>query len=921
MAQNIIATVGIEVDTSDINKLNRELDSVQNKAKDAARDVGKIGSGGGDSGSKSFGAKFALGLGAVAAAATAAAGAVGAFALNAINNIDSLNDAATRAGISIERFSELKFAADLSGTNIDTLSKGLLKLGEDAANGGKKLEALGISVRDANGDIKSSDQLLLEVADKFKGYQDGTQEAALAAQLFGRQAGPELQELLNRGSEGIEELAGQARNLGVVISEETAEAAGQFNDNLDKLKATSSGAGTILAAELLPILNQLTGDVNGSTSAFGEFATSLAKVVGFAVKVIVNLGQVIAGLAKIVGTTIAVIVDTFVKGFENISDVIDLFKKQLATVVDAAKLVGRGEFSAAADALGTFDDNIAQTYERIAQRGRDLLENATSSYEEIFSGTVDNIVGIWNPVNEVVEKTGEAAEDALPQPPTIREAAAATRELTDATKAYLSELEKVKGIGGEIKGVVRDLEVVTAGIAIRFERANRTDNDELIRGISAEYKQALDSVQAELDRQAAEVVVTLGDAFDSLKGGGEEVIGTFKELPAQIAVALATENFAGLTEAVERLKEFNNILQAAPGAEMESASVLALEALEQRLLNIITLQRQFQEEQAKGTGGLAPAFETEAEIEASRIILELDKAISQENTIQKQIKDGIITSQDELTRILEVERELQEIINDLNAKGIKLTEEQTRAIEERIRKRREEADETNEELRKREEFDEYLEETIGSVGDLLSDSIIEGLETGKFSFKQFLYDLGKMLLSSAIKKIFASLFEVDINTSGGGNNGGGFWSSLVNAFVGIFTKGGAAKNGGTFDGSSANFFANGGVVNKRTMFSYSNGAKRGVMGEAGPEAILPLAKTTSGKLGVMAQGVAGGGVVTNNYQMAGTLNINVESSGDSNQDAAETAKAFDKMLNNKFKQFVADQQRSGGQLNPRMATY
>lgn len=67
---------------------------------------------------------------------------------------------------------------------------------------------MGIKVQDANGNLKSSDQLLKEVAGKFAGYQDGAAKAALAQELFGR-SGAELMPLLNAGAEGISAIQGR----------------------------------------------------------------------------------------------------------------------------------------------------------------------------------------------------------------------------------------------------------------------------------------------------------------------------------------------------------------------------------------------------------------------------------------------------------------------------------------------------------------------------------------------------------------------------------------------------------------------------------------------------------------------------------------------------------------------------------------
>lgn len=89
----------------------------------------------------------------------------------------------------------------------------------------------------------------------------------------------------------------------------------------------------------------------------------------------------------------------------------------------------------------------------------------------------------------------------------------------------------------------------------------------------------------------------------------------------------------------------------------------------------------------------------------------------------------------------------------------------------------------------------------------------------------------------------------------------------VQATMGLF---GFAK-GGVFDGGLQPF-ASGGVVNSPTFFKFASGGgfKNGLMGEAGPEAILPLKRGSDGKLGVTMNGSGGSNVVVNVHEAPGT---------------------------------------------------
>lgn len=94
--------------------------------------------------------------------------------------------------------------------------------------------------------------------------------------------------------------------------------------------------------------------------------------------------------------------------------------------------------------------------------------------------------------------------------------------------------------------------------------------------------------------------------------------------------------------------------------------------------------------------------------------------------------------------------------------------------------------------------------------------------------------------------------------SSGGSSGGGFWAGLIGSFFG----GGSAK-GNIFNDGSMMAFANGGVIGGPTTFPMAGG-KFGLMGEAGPEAIMPLERGPGGKLGIISHG-GGGKNLTQNF--------------------------------------------------------
>lgn len=180
---------------------------------------------------------------------------------NAVDSLDKLDEAAERLGVSVEDLSALNFAGKMNGLEFEDMTGALTKLSvkmQEAAAGGKEAGALfadvGVKVTDASGKIKPAEAVLAEIAERFAKFEDGAAKTALAVDLFGK-SGAKLVPLLNGGAAGLEAMRKEAESLGAVIDSKLAKQAAEFNDNMDKLSILSGAAAKMMAAQLLPSLN------------------------------------------------------------------------------------------------------------------------------------------------------------------------------------------------------------------------------------------------------------------------------------------------------------------------------------------------------------------------------------------------------------------------------------------------------------------------------------------------------------------------------------------------------------------------------------------------------------------------------------------------------------------------------------------
>lgn len=217
-----------------------------------------------------------------------------------IDHADALSKAAQKAGVTVEALSRLSYAAQFSEIDLDTLTSTLGKLSKNMADAATNatgpvataFKALGVSVTDSSGHLRDAGAVFTDVAEKFSKLPDGATKTALAIQIFGK-AGAQLIPVLNEGADGLKAYADEADRLGITISTKTADAANKFNDTLTKVQAEIDGIVNQLAADLLPLLQQiadwfaspefqdaLNTWVKSAVSDLTQFATLAQQIVG-----------------------------------------------------------------------------------------------------------------------------------------------------------------------------------------------------------------------------------------------------------------------------------------------------------------------------------------------------------------------------------------------------------------------------------------------------------------------------------------------------------------------------------------------------------------------------------------------------------------------------------------------------------------
>ena len=248
-----------------------------------------------------------------------------AMAKTTADSGDEFQKMSARLGISSQALSEMKHATELSGASLQTYEMGLRKLSKGALEADRGMatykrtfDELGISVRDANGQMKDSDALFMEVVEGLNNVESSTRKTALAQELLGR-SGTMLLPLINAGADGIKEMREEAVALGITFSEIDANESAEFVDAMLRVKGSVVGLKNTFGKELLPVFTTVMNDISESFIDFKEAGdldvwaadvaegviTSFSEVAVFAVQLPVAFNATMVGIKTMTAGAVA----------------------------------------------------------------------------------------------------------------------------------------------------------------------------------------------------------------------------------------------------------------------------------------------------------------------------------------------------------------------------------------------------------------------------------------------------------------------------------------------------------------------------------------------------------------------------------------------------------------------------------------
>ena len=359
--------------------------------------------------------------GAVFSLKTAIAGAVGAGGLGllvsqSLKSTDALAKTASKIGTTTEALAGLRFAAELTGVSTQTMDMALQRFTRRTAEAAKgtgeakgAIRELGIDAKELN--RLPLDERMLVLADAFSNVENESDRLRLAFKLFDSE-GAALVNTLSQGRDGLAEMLGEAKALGLTLSSTAAKGVEDANDAFTKLQSLFKGVRDQTVAALAPAIALLADTFKNFLLEITEADGGIEKFAkGLAVNILESTSNALIGLQKFVNGTIEGI-NAVIRAKNRLKDFIPFVEADLNEGTIA--FVTFGDVAAKAlqpliETVKTFDGEVQNLTNNIGITAPSALDQ----YKESLKEVLDTMPTLEDSIKSISKNAITGLTDAL----------------------------------------------------------------------------------------------------------------------------------------------------------------------------------------------------------------------------------------------------------------------------------------------------------------------------------------------------------------------------------------------------------------------------------------------------------------------------------------------------------------------------
>ena len=531
------AQAGVQEGTDEWDKLQREiiateqdLDKLKDQYKDfgsvAAQQVAAAGQKMEDFGNKVTKAGEAFQP--ISTAATAALGGLAGLAYKAVTTADDLNTLAKQTGFSTEEIQKMKYAADLVDVSFEDIEGALKKLKPKITEDNKALAELGVTTKNADGSTRDATDVFYDAIEALSKIPNETERDQMAMELFGKSA-DSLAGIIDDGGAAMKAYGEQAKEMGLIMSQDTLDSLNTVNDAIDTLKAQGGGAlaqlGATVATVLGPSLEKVIGLVSKVTEAIAKLTPEQAETILKVLAVTASIGPLLKTGGKLISG-----IGKAMKLAPKIKTAISIVTGALSptTLIIAAVVAA---VAVLAVIIYKNWDKIKAWTKEMVEKVKGFFENMKKSITDTVNKVKDSISKAWNAIKTTVTNVANGVKNtAVTAWDNVKNA---TTKAFDAVKSTVSEKmaatkKAFEDNGGGIKGAAAaTVEAVKGYYSIGFDALNKLTGgklDTLKKSISDAWENIKTTASTKIDAIKTAVVAK----WEAVKTGVTNTVTNIK---------------------------------------------------------------------------------------------------------------------------------------------------------------------------------------------------------------------------------------------------------------------------------------------------------------------------------------------------------------------------------------------------------
>lgn len=329
---------------------------------------------------------------ALSATATALGGALLGNAIKAAANADDLNTLSGQTGLSVEMLQKMKYAEDVIDVSTEEMAGSIQKMTKQMASGNKTFEELGISITDADGNMRDATDVWFEALEALSQIDNETERDAKSMELFGKSA-MNMAGIVDDGGKALKDLGQEAEDLGLIMSQDMVDDANEMQDAIDKMKARTSQAfltmGSALAKTLVPAFERVLAVITKVVQWFANLSGSTQKVI-----------LIIAGLVAAISPVAAI--------FSKVTTAISTVKAALVAL-NPTVLIIIGVLAA----LVAAGVAVYQNWDTIKQKATDLWNNITTTFNNLKTSVSEIFENIRSTIATKIDAAKQVVQNAV----------------------------------------------------------------------------------------------------------------------------------------------------------------------------------------------------------------------------------------------------------------------------------------------------------------------------------------------------------------------------------------------------------------------------------------------------------------------------------------------------------------------------